>query len=72
MRLHSNFWGSHFGCRIKNQTVQEPELTVKVPVKCLFQDCWLKDSTYQEWVLKDELDKRYARCAACEIWLIFG
>ena len=40
--------------------------------KCSFQYRWLKDSTYQEWVLKDELDKRYARCAACEIWLIFG
>ena len=42
--------------------------------KCLFQDCWLKqekDSVYQEWDLKDKLDKHYARCVACEIWLIF-
>ena len=39
--------GSAFGYKI--QTVQEPELTAKVPRKCSFQDCWLKDSAYQEW-----------------------
>ena len=38
-----------------------------MPRKCSFQDCWLKDSAYQEWVLKDELDKHYARCVACKI-----
>ena len=54
--------------------LQEPELTLKMLGKCLFQDCWLKqekDSVYQEWDLKDKLDKHYARCVACEIWLIF-
>ena len=33
-------------------TVQKPELTAKMPRKCLSQDCWLKDSAYQEWILK--------------------
>ena len=51
--------------------MQEPELTAKVSRKCLFQDLWLKDSAYQEWVLKDKLDKCYARCIACKIQLIF-
>ena len=39
--------------------------------KCLFQDCWQKDSAYQEWVLKDKLDKHYTRCVSCKIQLIF-
>ena len=39
--------------------------------KCSFQYRWLKDSTYQEWVLKDKQDKRYAQCVACKIRLIF-
>ena len=42
------------------RTVQEPELTAKMLRKCSFQDRWLKDSAYQEWVLKDQLDKHYA------------
>ena len=46
--------------------MQEPELTAKMLGK-LFQDLWLKDSAYQEWVLKDKLDKHYAGCVACEI-----
>ena len=37
----------------------------------VFQDHWLKDSAYKEWVLKDKLDKHYARCMACKIQLIF-
>ena len=48
----------------------EPELTAKMPRKFLFQDRWLKDSAYQEWVLKDKLDKHYTRCVACEIQLV--
>ena len=40
--------------------LQEPELTAKMPRKCLFQDHWLKGIAYQEWVLKDKLDKHYA------------
>ena len=44
---------------------------VKMLGKCSFQDCWLKDSAYQEWVPKDNLDKHYTRCVACEIQLIF-
>ena len=51
--------------------MQEPGLTAKLPRKCLFQDLWLKDSAYQEWILKDKLDKHYAWCVACEIRLIF-
>ena len=39
--------------------------------KISFQDRWLKDSAYQEWVLKDKLDKHYARCVACKMQLIF-
>ena len=39
--------------------------------KSLFQDRWLKDIAYQEWVLKDKLDKRYARRVACKIQLLF-
>ena len=31
----------------------------------------LKDIAYQEWVLKDKLDKHYAWCVACGIQLIF-
>ena len=46
------------------------KLTAKMPGKCWFQDRWLKDSAYQEWVLKDKLDKHIARCAAFEIRLI--
>ena len=65
-RLHSNFWVSHLVAKFK---LQEPELIAKMPRKCLFQDCWLKGSTYQEWVLKDKLDKHYARCVACKIQL---
>ena len=42
-----------------------------MPRKCSFQDRWLKDSAYQEWVLKDKLDKHYARCVVCEIQPIF-
>ena len=49
-------------------TVKEPELTAKVPRKCSFQDRWLKDSAYQECVLKD---KHYTRGMACKIQLIF-
>ena len=49
-----------FDCKIL--TVQEPELMAKVPRKCLFQDRWLKDIAYQEWVLKDKLDKHYTQC----------
>ena len=45
---------------LQNLTVQEPELKAKMPKKCLFQDLWLKDIAYQEWVLKDKLDKHYA------------
>ena len=52
-------------------TVREPELMAKMLRKCLFQDYWLKDSAYQEWVLKDKLDKHYAWCIECEIQLIF-
>ena len=37
----------------------------------VFQDHWLKDSAYQEWVLKEKLDKYYTRCVASEIQLIF-
>ena len=51
-------------------TVQEPELTAKMLRKSLFQDRWLKDIVYQEWVLKDKLDKHYAQCMACKIQLI--
>ena len=40
------------------QTVQEPELTAKMR-KFSLQDHWLKDSAYQEWVLKDKLDNHY-------------
>ena len=69
-RLHDDFWVSHFCCKIQNRIVQELKLTVKMPGKCWFQDRWLKDSAYQEWVLKDKLDKRIARCAAFEIRLI--
>ena len=70
-RLHNDFQVSHFGCKIQNRTVQELELTAKLLGKCSFQDRWLKDSAYQEWVLKDKLDKHQARCTACKIWLIF-
>ena len=48
-----------FGYKI--WTVQESELMAKVPRKCLFQDRWLKDIAYQEWVLKDKLDKHYTQ-----------
>ena len=48
----------------------EHELTAKMLRKCLFQDSWLKDSAYQEWVLKDKLDKHYAPCVTCEIRLV--
>ena len=51
--------------------MQEPELTAKMPRKCSFQDHWLKDSAYQDLVLKDKLDRYYAWCMACEIQLIF-
>ena len=51
--------------------MQDPELTAKMLRKCSFEDRWLKDIAYQEWVLKDKLDKHYARCAVCEIQLIF-
>ena len=61
--------GQPFGCKIR--TVQEPELMAKMPRKCSFQGCWLKDSAYQGWVLKDELDKHYAQCMVCENQLIF-
>ena len=71
MRLCYNFHVSHFGCKILDQTVQEPELTAKMPKKCPFQDHWLEDSAYQEWVLKDNLDKHYARCVGCKIQLFF-
>ena len=56
---------------LQTLTVQEPELTAKMLRKCLFEDHWLKDIAYQEWVLKDKLDKHYTRCVACEIQLIF-
>ena len=39
--------------------------------KKLFQDRWLKDIAYKEWVLKDKLDKHYAWSMACKIQLIF-
>ena len=39
---------SHFGCKIQNQTVQELELTAKIPGKRLFQYRWLKDRAYLE------------------------
>ena len=51
--------------------MQEPELTARMLRKCLFQDRWLKDIAYQEWVLKDKLDKHYARSMACEMQLLF-
>ena len=59
-RLRNNFRDQPFGCKIR--IVREPELTAKMPRKCPFQDPWLKDSAYQEWVLKDKLDKHYAWC----------
>ena len=37
-----------------------------MPRKCSFQDCWLKDSAYQEWILRDKLDKHYTRCMAMQ------
>ena len=68
-KIMRKFLGQPFGCKI--WTVQEPELTEKMLRKSLFQDCWLKDIVYQEWVLKDKLDKHYAWCVACEIQLKF-
>ena len=41
-----------------------------MPRKSLFQGRWLKDIPYQEWVLKDKLDKCYAQCMACDIQLL--
>ena len=38
--------------------------------KCSFQDYWLKNSEYQEWVPKDKLDKHYPQYVAYKIWLI--
>ena len=40
-----------------------------MPRKYLFQERWLKDSTNQERVLKDKLDKLYSRSVACKIQL---
>ena len=54
---------------LKIWTVQEPELKAKMLRKCLFQDHWLKDIAYQEWVLKDKLDKHSTQCVACKIQL---
>ena len=66
-RLCNNFRVSHLFAK-----VQEPELTAKMPRKYSFQDLWLKDNAYQEWVLKDKLDKQYARCMSWGIQLIWG
>ena len=51
--------------------MQEHELTAKILRKFSLQDCWLKDSAHQEWVLKNKWDKHYTRCMACKIQLIF-
>ena len=56
---------------VTSGTVQEPELTLKMLGKCSFQDCWLKNSGYQEWVPKDKLDKHYPQYVACKIRFIF-
>ena len=40
-----------------------------MPGKCSFQDHWLRDEHYKNWLLKDKLGKHYARCGACGISL---
>ena len=59
--LRDDFWVNYFGCKIK---LQEPELTLcnsEDAEKMFVQDHWLKDSAYQEWVLKNEVDKNCLR-----------
>ena len=68
-RLHNDFQVTILVAKFKIK-LQAPELTAMMLGKCSFQDRWLKDSAYQEWVLKDKLDKHHAQCAACEIRLI--
>ena len=43
--------------------------TATMPRKYSFQEHWRKDGAYLEWVLKDNLDARYAWCMAFEIQL---
>ena len=45
--------------------------TATMPRKYSFQEHWRKDGAYLEWVLKDNLDARYAWCMAFEIQLFF-
>ena len=36
-----------------------------MPGKCSFQDGWLKNEQYQQWLLKDVADVSMAKCAIC-------
>ena len=36
-----------------------------MPGKCSFQDGWLKNELYQQWLLKDVADVSMAKCAIC-------
>ena len=37
----------------------------EMPGKCTFQDRWLADERYKDWILKDAADKYFAKCAVC-------
>lgn len=40
-----------------------------MPGKCSFQEKWLKEDKYKDWLIKDSSNKHLARCAACKISL---
>ena len=39
-----------------------------MPGKCSFQDSWLKEERFKDWILRD-IDKRKARCGVCAMSL---
>ena len=73
LKLWSQDWAITSGSAIwlQNSNCARTSANSKDAEKCSFQDRWLKNSAYQEWVLKDKLDNRYAQCVACKIQLIF-
>ena len=41
------------------------ETYFEMPGKCTFQDRWLADERYKDWILKDAVNKYFAKCAIC-------
>ena len=74
LKLWSQDWAITSGSAIwlQNSNCARTSANSKDAEKCSFQDRWLKNSAYQEWVLKDKVDKHYAQPIFCVLYCCDG